>query len=108
MTERKLIKNIRNLGILLDKNRDGIKQFVVSEDFMITLGKYPNEIEIDSTMVTEYKEHDFQKFHCSYTDEGEIWLLWGVPITLSQHIKRDAMLIMHNDDIIRINGIYSS
>lgn len=88
--KRKLVKNVRKLRVIINKNRDRIKRIIVSEDFLDKIVQVPKEIIIDSII-----EED---------TEAEILRLYGVETVLSQFVVGGCILEMIDDSyyIIKI------
>lgn len=86
MPVKKLNKKLNKLKSLISKNKDLIKQIIVSEDFMLKLA----ESTIDIGLTMEIEEDT----------EAELWFMYDVPILLSNFIKKGAVLEMDNDEVI--------
>jgi len=100
--ERNNIKKIRSL---INKNRHVIARIVVSEEFMLTLANYADLIEIETKQVKMTSDYSFQGHDHKTEDIVDQTYLFKVPIVLSQHIIRGAVLEMDNGEIFVLKNI---
>ncbi len=80
--KRKLVKNVRKLRAIIEKNRLDITRIVMSNDFLEKISQVPKEIEVDSV-----KEKD---------TEAEILRLFKIETILSEFVREGCILEMSN------------
>lgn len=105
MNEKTLRKNVVNLRLIVERNYSQITRLIVSYDFMLNLKEAADLIEINNQTENETKQHNFQEVHATYTEENEIWFLWGIPLTFSNSLAKDAIMEMRDGSTVVIEGI---
>lgn len=69
------------------------------------LQKDADLIDLKFETLKSTKQHDFQEVHATYTEENEIWFLWGIPIMLSNTLAKNAIAEMNDGASVVIEGI---
>jgi len=105
MNEKTLRKNVNNLREIVDKNFVKINRLIVSYDFMTNLQEAADLIDISSSIEKDERQHDFQEVHSTWTEENEIFFLWGVPLTFSNTLAKNAIMEMKDGNNVVVEGI---
>lgn len=83
---RKLIKNIKKIRIIIEKNKSTIKKIIVSEDFLDKIAQVPKEVVIDSKIDKE--------------TESEEMYLYNIQAVVSRFVKSGCILETYNGEYI--------
>ena len=105
MNEKRLRKNVANLKLILEKNAHKILRLLVSYNFMKGLQQVADLIDLTNQRVTDTKQHSFDEIHATYTEENEIWYLWGIPLTFSNSMLNNAIIEMSDKTTVVVEGI---
>ena len=105
MNEKRRRKSVENLKYILEKNIHKINRLIVSVSFMEGLAQVADLIDIAAETFKDNKQHDFKEVHASYTEENEMWFLWGIPIMLSNSLAKNAIAEMKDGSSVVIEGI---